>query len=331
MLRIVSHIERLLLEHDCVILPGFGGFVSRAIPAVWMGESHRFLPMRRELTFNATLRHTDGLLSGSYMREYGVDYQQARLMLEEDVEGLRDRLERDRRLELGHIGAFSIGEEGQLVFEPGDSAVLNAATYGLQAFTFPALRPLEEVREEAARGSGKGNQDVFYIPVSRKFVRLSVASVAAVALFFIVSTPVKEVSQSAYKASFVPTEMIYTPKEEPAPLVKEIPEVVSEPAAAMPEAVETTVRKEVPAPREEVAARKKMFHIVIASFPTEDQADTYLEGVDRSRLRSAGKVIRGGKYRVYADKFDDRSEAEAYLEEIRKVDTYKDAWLFISR
>ena len=123
---------------------------------------------------------------------YGVDYRKAQLMLEEDIEALNVSLEQDKRITLGRIGTFSIGEEGQTIFTPGDSGVFNADSYGLPSFHFPVLRSLEEEREEVALLAGKKKKDVFYIPVSRKLIRVVAASAAAVALFFVVSTPVKK-------------------------------------------------------------------------------------------------------------------------------------------
>ena len=107
MLRIITHIERLLLTHDCVILPKFGGFVLQTLPATYQEEEHLFRPMRKEVMFNVTLQHTDGLLSESYMQTYGVDYRKAQLMLEEDIEALNVSLEQDKRITLGRIGTFS--------------------------------------------------------------------------------------------------------------------------------------------------------------------------------------------------------------------------------
>ena len=363
MLRIITHIERLLLTHDCVILPKFGGFVLQTLPATYQEEEHLFRPMRKEVMFNITLQHTDGLLSvvtdrqigrghrlrdpESYMQTYGVDYRKAQLMLEEDIEALNVSLEQDKRITLGRIGTFSIGEEGQTIFTPGDSGVFNADSYGLPSFHFPVLRSLEEEREEVALLAGKKKKDVFYIPVSRKLIRVVAASAAAVALFFVVSTPVKEVNLSAYTASFVPTEMINYRFEEPVSQPEEIQiSQVDEMVAEVTPKIEATketeiakapsapeVRKEVavPAPKAELVATKKMYHIVIASFPTEEQANEYISGVDRTQCKNVSKVVRDGKYRIYADKFNNRADAESYMATLRKIEKYKDAWLFISR
>ena len=61
MMRLTTHIERLLLTNDCVIVPGFGGFVSRTIPEAREEEAHRFRPVRKEIVFNGTLRHLDAM------------------------------------------------------------------------------------------------------------------------------------------------------------------------------------------------------------------------------------------------------------------------------
>ena len=77
MLRIVAHIERLLWTQDCVILPGWGGFMRQTLSATYDEATHTFCPARKELMFNATLQHSDGLLVEAYRKALGVDYPQA--------------------------------------------------------------------------------------------------------------------------------------------------------------------------------------------------------------------------------------------------------------
>ena len=120
MLRIITHIERLLLVHDCVIVPGFGGFVLQAVSAVYDEKEHLFNPQRKEIVFNVTLQHNDGLLSESYMQMYDVNYRKAQLMLEEDVADMKVVLQEDKKLSLGVLGSFSLGMEGQVIFHPGE-------------------------------------------------------------------------------------------------------------------------------------------------------------------------------------------------------------------
>ncbi|GGK03039.1 SPOR domain-containing protein [Parabacteroides faecis] len=340
MLRIITHIERLLLVHDCVIVPGFGGFVLQAVSAVYDEKEHLFKPQRKEIVFNVTLQHNDGLLSESYMQMYDVNYRKAQLMLEEDVADMKVVLQEDKKLSLGVLGSFSLGMEGQVIFHPGESDAFSVGSYGLVSFNFPQLQPVLAEREEVALLTRKRKKDILYIPVNRKLLRVAAASAAAVALFLLVSTPVKDVNQAAYTASFVPTEMVV----KSAPEIKPAEEIASEETIA-PEINEVKTERKVAAvaPSREVKRQKitpepaiakpnlKMYHIVIASFPTEDQADKYIAGVDRQECKHVSKVVRDGKYRIYADKFDNREQAESYMATLRMNEKYKDAWLFISR
>lgn len=342
MLRIITHIERLLLVHDCVIVPKFGGFVLQAVPAVQHREEHTFRPLRKEIGFNRTLQHDDGLLPESYMQLYAVNYRQARLMLEEDVEEMKSTLRASGKLPLGLLGSFSIGEEGQMIFHPGEAELFSVGSYGLPVFHFPALALPETEREEAPLlSSKKEKRDTLYIPISRKLIRTAMASAAAVALFLLVSTPVEEVNREAYTAGFVPAGMAVQKGLLPEQVVPDSAVAEAERGQEpSEEGMAREVRGVAPAPVSEkraevsqpaVARPKKMYHIVIASFPSESQADTFMAGVDRTECEHAGMVVRDGKYRIYADKFDNREAAESYMATLRALPKYKDAWLFISR
>lgn len=342
MLRIVTHIEYLLLEHDCVIVPGFGGFVLQTLSARYDADAHTFYPSRKEMVFNATLQHNDGLLSESYMQRYGADYRKALGMLEEDTCMLKETLLQQKQLSMGQIGAFSMSNEGQPVFQPSNSRLFSTASYGLETFSFPTLASCA-AREVAATATKQTERDVLYIPVSRRLIRTLTAAAAAIALLLIISTPVKEVNKAAYTAGFIPTELAsyrtvgVTP---PTRIDSEgvLPKVENSSAPALAVAKPTpTVPAITPAPTTAspskpaaVAERAKYFHLVIASFPTEAQADQYMNRV-RPQCAQVDKVKRDGKYRVYADRFESREQAEGRLATLRGNANFKDAWLFISR
>lgn len=339
MIRIVAHIERLMATEDCVILPGLGGFVRQALPAAYDKKTHTFHPARVEWRFNASLRHPDGLLEESYRQTLQVDRVEAQAFMEEDLERLRSQLKEERQLSLGRIGRFSLGEEDQLLFSPGDSVWMNADLYGLKPFVLLPLseqahpmRPIHSEEEPIAR------KEIYYIPISRRLAQALVGAAAAMALFFLPSTPVVEVNPTSYTASFVPTEMIpsTTSSQEEIPSaeenwgaddVEELPELV---APALP-AVQPAQPAPVPIREEQKSVARKMYHLVIASFPTRAQADEFLATVDRSKHQQVDVIARGGKFRVYAERFDNRAEAEQSLVQLRQTERYKDAWLFISQ
>lgn len=67
MFKLDRHIEILLLENDCVIVPGLGGFVAHHAEASYDENDALFLPPYRTLGFNPVLQMNDSLLVQSYI------------------------------------------------------------------------------------------------------------------------------------------------------------------------------------------------------------------------------------------------------------------------
>lgn len=115
-----------------------------------------------------TLQHNDGLLPESYMQMHEVSYRQAQLMLEEDVEDIKNILQQYGKLSLGVLGSFSIGEEGQMIFHPGNRSVQCRLVW-LACFPFPGSRSTRDgTRRSGSSCIPKREEDALYIPISRK-------------------------------------------------------------------------------------------------------------------------------------------------------------------
>lgn len=82
MIELAQHIEILLLENDCVIVPGLGGFVAHYTSAMRVAEENIFLPPTRIIGFNPQLKMNDGLLVQSYMAVYDTDFSDATRIVE---------------------------------------------------------------------------------------------------------------------------------------------------------------------------------------------------------------------------------------------------------
>ena len=85
MIELAQHIEVLLLENDCVIVPGFGGFIAHYAPAMRVAEENLFLPPTRTIGFNPQLTLNDGVLVQSYMAVYDTNFSDATKMVEKEV------------------------------------------------------------------------------------------------------------------------------------------------------------------------------------------------------------------------------------------------------
>lgn len=111
MYKLALHIEYLLLHHDCVVLPGIGAFINVRHSAFYDEETQQWIPMTREVRFNSALKHDDGLLATSYARKDGLEFNQAREILREDLNRLKSSLKEDGEVTIGNIGILSQKEE----------------------------------------------------------------------------------------------------------------------------------------------------------------------------------------------------------------------------
>ena len=131
MIDLERHIEILLLDNDCVIVPGLGGFMAHHVDACYDERDHLFLPPQRTLGFNAKLSMNDSLLAQSYVEAYDISYPEAMRCIDDEVNELRQALENDGSYELTDIGKLFLNSDGNIEFEPCEAGILTPQLYGL--------------------------------------------------------------------------------------------------------------------------------------------------------------------------------------------------------
>ncbi len=126
-----QHIEYLLIEHDCVALPGLGGFVAHYSEATWDERNHTFQPPVRHIGFNPQIKLNDGLLEQSYMEVYGTDFGDAQKRVRRGVEQLKEQLFEEGQAELPNVGELRMSIRGTYDFTPYDHRLISPWLYGL--------------------------------------------------------------------------------------------------------------------------------------------------------------------------------------------------------
>jgi hypothetical protein len=147
---IKAFIRELLFVHDCVIVPGFGGFIGNFSPAHADESSGTFYPPVRKISFNCNLNHNDGLLIGKISQATGVNYGDSRYMVEEFVKKLTGRLAKGEKAEFDHIGTFVYNKENNILFEPEPNLNYHAGSFGLESFQWHPAREYD-VRKRVTR------------------------------------------------------------------------------------------------------------------------------------------------------------------------------------
>lgn len=213
MIELAQHIEVLLLENDCVIVPGLGGFVAHYTPAMRVAEENVFLPPTRIIGFNPQLKMNDGLLVQSYMAVYDTDFSDATRIVEKEVAYIFTTLHEEGKVDLPNIGELRYSIHGTYDFAPYDHKITTPYLYGLDSFEMQELAELKKpYMEKAIRYSvpvvPEDKKRKFEFKFNRSYLSNAVAMIAVVALFFFLSTPIEntEVVEGNY-AQLLPNEL----------------------------------------------------------------------------------------------------------------------------
>ncbi|RYY20314.1 MAG: hypothetical protein EOO36_03660 [Cytophagaceae bacterium] len=133
---LADHLRPLLRDHDCVIIPDFGGLVAEYAAAhVQPAGRHLLSPPTRQVAFNQALTRNDGLLVDALRQHLGLSAAEAREHLRQAVALLHHELHAQQRTELPGIGVFRQLAGRGLQFEYTGTENLLAAAFGLPELT----------------------------------------------------------------------------------------------------------------------------------------------------------------------------------------------------
>ncbi len=150
-----AFIRELLFGHDCVIIPGFGGFIGNFFPASIDRNTRTFYPPARKVSFNRNLNYNDGLLISKISQVTGINYGEARHAVEEFARGLNNSLVRGEKVVFDHLGTFTNNKENNPQFEPEPNINYYLGSFGLESFQCPPLKEYD-VRKRVVRHSDYG-------------------------------------------------------------------------------------------------------------------------------------------------------------------------------
>ena len=193
MKNLARHIDLLLRNNDCVILPGFGGFIAQPVPAYYVEEEHLYYPPSRSISFNAAIIMNDGLLAQSYMKSYQVDYARATYMIDVAIDNLRDILDEEGEVTLPHIGTFKQDIHYSLQFTPEQTSLVSPQYFGLDTFFMKELSVLQQSSEEHSHQTKPlitKTKKTIDVHINKEMLRQVLSTAAILLLLFMISLPI---------------------------------------------------------------------------------------------------------------------------------------------
>lgn len=353
MTNLEKHILKLLLSNDCVIVPGFGGFIAHHIPASYDEKNNTFMPPYRTIGFNSRLVMNDSVLAQEYANCYDISYPEALKRIEYEAEEFERTIENaEGGYEMCGIGRLYILEDGRFDFLPNASGLTTPELYGFAAFeiekrkddskndamtaTCAPVAPIDAFHMHAApanateqqkheMGTIAGNDaksntdDVKRVSVSIPIRVLHQIAAACVILLVMVGIPSRlgDASTDNLRKSSMNTEWLYDM------MPKEI--TTGKPESLKP--AETKKANDTGNNDTQLIKQRKCFTIVLASRVARTNADTYVERLHKNGMADAEVYTRNGMTMVIFKTFDKKSAAMDELGRINKKTEFANCWI----
>lgn len=148
---IKAFIRELLFSHDCVIVPGFGGFIGNFLPARLDQKTGVYYPPLKQISFNRNLNHNDGLLIGRISMVTGLNYADSRRLVEEFAGDIGTKLASGKQVVFDHIGTFTNNHENNVQFEPEPGINYYPGSFGLEPFQWNPPKEYDVRKKVAGR------------------------------------------------------------------------------------------------------------------------------------------------------------------------------------
>ena len=361
------HIEILLLDNDCVIVPDFGGFVAHYVSAHYSEEDNVFLPPLRTLGFNPQLRINDSLLVQSYINAYDISYPEALRRINDEVEEMRDTLDTEGYYNLEDIGTLTVNDEGNYQFEPCEAGILSPELYGLGSYEFLTLQearttvlPIVATSPASvvvAEPSDDSNADApalldftddddteqRTISIKMSWIRNTVAVAAAVIAFFFMATPIansnlgtRTMSQLQHNllsklipqdTNMMPATPVVADKVAPATAIAD--EAATAEVAPEETAATATTKETADDVKLEEKPQQPVYCIVLASQVKRSNAEYYVEQLHKQGISDAEVYVHNNIVRVTCGSFETEGEAYRQLNRMNnKSSEFAEAWVY---
>jgi len=133
----------LLLQHNCVIVPSFGGFVAQRTSAKIDPAKGVIIPPKKSVLFNKQLINNDGLLIAALSQANSVPYAAAAEEVQAHINEWEAKLQMGGRITIDRVGNLFYDQERNLCFEQDRFYNLLLESFGLSSVHFVSVADAE--------------------------------------------------------------------------------------------------------------------------------------------------------------------------------------------
>lgn len=288
-----NHIEKLLGRNEYVVVPGLGGFVLQQQSATIVDNT--ITAPYKTISFNALMRHSDGLLVIEIARTEGISYRKAQELLEHETEVVKQQLKSNGIYNFGNLGTFFLTDEGNMAFNPVKNPGFIPSNAGLSDISLPT----QHIQHHQFVANYNKSVSV------KKYLRYAAVFALLIATLFVSER--KSGIPGSQSAAIISLSKF-------APTIKA--------DNTLPTDTTKTMQQNDSA----------AYHVIVASLPTQQSAENFQRFLTDNNYPTAHVLKPVKTYRVAIKSFNDKDEAIRFMENLRSSDErFATAWVLCKR
>ncbi len=312
-----TFLEHLLYEHECVIIPNFGGFVVNAQGFSFNEKEGKIHPKKKFVAFNEKLKTDDRFLSTEWARKKSITQKEAAIEIANISKELKSLLVSQGVLTIGVLGSFTLIQENRISFSPNPDFNADLAVFGLFSVGLGYTSVIKEKKPELIAAPIAEDlpeitlEEIKPLQLSRSiYVYAFIAFIlGGLGAFFLTAPPTNQ-SQSSLNPIKIEKKVI--------------------PVAAVVVPLADTI-KTLPAPvvvEKEKLVQADVIYLVAASFQSLTQAEKGLKELKSRGFEQAEIILKNEKTKFYRISLGSESSMDAgyakaaELKESKKIDIW---------
>lgn len=318
---ISKYVSELLYRYECVILPGFGAFLTRREPAKIQESTAVFFPPKKTISFNSQLQNNDGLLANYMATALDITFSEAVNKIEHYVFSLQKQLAQGQRVKIEAIGSFYTSFENTIQFDANDEVNYLTEGFGLTSFSSPVIN--REVYKQEIEAIEEKVPLLFTLEKRLESPLLKYAAIAAIIVAVSGFFGLKKVSNNTI------THNNNEWQKANLEIESKIQEATFEISNPLP-AINLTILKENEDKDAVPIIMPVKFHIIAGAYRVESNARRKINRLKKQGFAYARLlgINEHGLHQVAYESFSDREKALSELARIKREESSK-AWLLI--
>lgn len=325
-MELAIYIKKLLYNHDILVIPGFGGLITKYKPAEINVNDHSIAPPSKYLSFDDDLIDTDGLLANYISSQKGISKEEAEAFILSEVKLISKRLDEKETILFEGIGYFS-KENGVTRFEREPEVNFLTDSFGLSNIDY---KPVEYDL------TPNKNTEIVTTKVGRNYsvVWMIAAAITAAVIALLVYLNYPDIAYKFKHTKTIPPVVVEPTKNNSDTIVSTKTETSKDTAKSSDlekffdnatdkkKALALTSEVEVSKPQANVT-----YYLIAGSFKTFNRAKILSKILTKEGYKPEIIQFEQDKYRVSLGEFKDKTEAQQQFDIITTAKGADAVWL----